>query len=249
MTIRPVGGKFPEPWRKSDEYFYTYKDFFPLPTDYRRAAAGDAYDVGGAMQFNLMTSLGLREHHYLLDIGCGSLRAGRFFIPYLLPGRYYGIDPMEWMVEAGIECEVGEDLIRIKRPTLSNDDQLNLTVFKQDFDFILAQSVLTHFTRPMLDKCLEEAAAVMRKPMSIFAASVVLGDEDCKFTEWTMVHAGHYTWDTLDAVARANGLVCRRINWPHTDNQLWVIFACPEFEGEAVRRAAEPCGFMRYPIR
>ena len=36
------------------------------------------YDVGAAaMQFSLLTALGLREDHSLLDIGCGSLRAGR----------------------------------------------------------------------------------------------------------------------------------------------------------------------------
>jgi len=36
----------------------------------------DKYDLVSAMQFNLLTSLGLRECHHLLDIGCGSLRAG-----------------------------------------------------------------------------------------------------------------------------------------------------------------------------
>ena len=34
------------------------------------------YDLVGAMQFNLLTSFGLRDFHKLLDIGCGSLRAG-----------------------------------------------------------------------------------------------------------------------------------------------------------------------------
>ena len=47
------------------------------------------YDIVGAMQFTLLYFLGLREHHYLLDIGCGSLRAGRFFIMYLKPGHYF----------------------------------------------------------------------------------------------------------------------------------------------------------------
>lgn len=43
------------------------------------------YDLMGATQFRLLCTLGLREHHTLLDFGCGSLRAGRLFIPYLLP--------------------------------------------------------------------------------------------------------------------------------------------------------------------
>jgi hypothetical protein len=47
----------------------------------------------GATQFRLLTSLGLREHHSVLDFGCRSLREGRLLIPYLLPGRYYGLNP------------------------------------------------------------------------------------------------------------------------------------------------------------
>ena len=41
----------------------------------------DNYDLVGAMQFNLLTALGLREYHKFLDIGCGSLRAGRLSTP------------------------------------------------------------------------------------------------------------------------------------------------------------------------
>jgi hypothetical protein len=42
------------------------------------------YDFMGASQFRLLCTLGLRENHTLLDFGCGSLRAGRLLIPYLL---------------------------------------------------------------------------------------------------------------------------------------------------------------------
>jgi hypothetical protein len=34
------------------------------------------YDLIAAMTFNLLTTLGLRQHHSLLDVGCGSLRIG-----------------------------------------------------------------------------------------------------------------------------------------------------------------------------
>ena len=63
--------------------------------DHYRAFVGPAwrYDLLAALQFQAMTSLGLREYHSLLDVGCGSLRAGRLFIPYLLPGRHFGIEP------------------------------------------------------------------------------------------------------------------------------------------------------------
>ncbi|MBN2648947.1 MAG: hypothetical protein JXR50_04305 [Prolixibacteraceae bacterium] len=41
------------------------------------------YDIIVSMQFNLLSSIGLKGKDKLLDIGCGSLRAGRLFIPYL----------------------------------------------------------------------------------------------------------------------------------------------------------------------
>ena len=51
------------------------------------------FDLITAMSFGLLSVLGLRERHRLLDIGCGSLRVGRVLIPYLGRGNYVGIEP------------------------------------------------------------------------------------------------------------------------------------------------------------
>src|ERR1700692_1582396 len=75
------------------------------------------YDLIAAMTFNLLTTLGLRQHHLLLDVGCGSLRVGRLLIPYLNRGKYFGIEPNEWLVEEGIRQELGETVVQTKRPT------------------------------------------------------------------------------------------------------------------------------------
>ena len=84
--------------------------------DYR-AFVGDTqtYDIFSHMQFSLMTLLGLRQNHTLLDIGCGSLRAGKLFLMYLQPDRYFGIEPEQWLVEEGIERELGRELADRKR--------------------------------------------------------------------------------------------------------------------------------------
>src|SRR5437879_12824633 len=66
------------------------------------------YDLIAAMTFNLLTTLGLRQHHSLLDVGCGSLRIGRLLIPYLNRGKYFGVEPAEWLVAEGIKQELGE---------------------------------------------------------------------------------------------------------------------------------------------
>lgn len=44
-----------------------------------RAYVGKAehYDLLSSLQFSLLSVVGLRDFHYLLDVGCGSLRGGR----------------------------------------------------------------------------------------------------------------------------------------------------------------------------
>jgi hypothetical protein len=95
-----------------------------------------------ASQFRLLTGLGLSEDHKVLDIGCGSLRAGRLVIQYLLPNNYIGIEPNQWLWERAIEVEIGQDICEIKRPRfLSNPDFTTLDLGGL-VDFIVAQSNL-----------------------------------------------------------------------------------------------------------
>ncbi len=103
------------------------------------------YDLIAAMTFNLLTTLGLRQHHSLLDIGCGSLRTGRLLIPYLNRGKYFGIEPNEWLVQEGIRHELGEMLVQIKRPTFFFSDLPDtIAQAKMAFDFAVAQSIFSH---------------------------------------------------------------------------------------------------------
>lgn len=114
--------------------------------DHYRAYVGppDDYDLVAAMTFNLLTTLGLRQHHTLLDIGCGSLRIGRLFIPYLNAGNYTGIEPHAWLIREGIERETGQDQILIKKPNFiyaSSGDSLPPDA---SYDFAVAQSIFSH---------------------------------------------------------------------------------------------------------
>src|SRR3989304_6985913 len=99
------------------------------------------YDLIAAMTFNLLTTLGLRQHHTVLDIGCGSLRIGRLLVPYLNVGNYVGIEPNKWLVDDGIQREIGQDQIRIKQPQFYfSDSAIDLSSHER-FDFAIAQSI------------------------------------------------------------------------------------------------------------
>ena len=86
----------------------------------------DRYDFMGATQFRLLTSLGLRATHKLLDFGCGSLRSGKLFIPFLNQGNYYGLDPNKWLIEDGIDNELGKDILKTKKPKFSYNDNFEI---------------------------------------------------------------------------------------------------------------------------
>src|SRR5262252_6961094 len=103
------------------------------------------YDLIAAMTFNLLTTVGLRQHHSLLDVGCGSLRIGRLLIPYLNRGKYFGVEPNEWLVHEGINRELGEALLEIKRPTFFfSSSPEAIAQAKISFDFVVAQSIFSH---------------------------------------------------------------------------------------------------------
>jgi ketosteroid isomerase-like protein len=215
-------------------------------TSLYRAYVGPAenYDVASAMQFNLLTFLGLRDEHYLLDVGCGSLRAGRLFVPYLRPGRYFGMEPEQWLIEEGIKNEIGRDLIDIKQPKFSNDPDFTLTVFRQQFDFILAQSVFSHTSQTQMRRCLSEAKKAMQ-PSAMFAATYFKGDANYTGEEW--VYPGHSSFrpDLMDGLAAEQGLVCKHLDWPHPHGQSWVVFATRSGES-AVPDLTGICKYINY---
>ena len=98
--------------------------------DYRAfVGPPENYDLVSAMQFNLLTLLGLKEHHFLLDVGCGSLRGGKLFIPYLVAEHYFGIEPEQWLIEEGLRHEIGDDIMDIKRPVLQDNPPCDRPAF------------------------------------------------------------------------------------------------------------------------
>lgn len=121
----------------------------------------DQYDFMGATQFRLLTGLGLSEDHALLDLGCGSLRAGRLLMFYLRPGRYHGIEPNAWLIDAAREREIGADAFALRQPRFDHNAEMRMDVFGRSFDFIVAQSIFSHTGAPLFASALVNAAGVL----------------------------------------------------------------------------------------
>ncbi|MGH2910543.1 MAG: methyltransferase [Solirubrobacteraceae bacterium] len=190
----------------------------------------DQYDLIGAAQFALLYALGLRAHHRLLDVGCGSLRAGRMLIAYLEPGRYVGVEPEHWFIEEAIEREIGRDMVAIKQPRFDHSSDFSLDHLGR-FDFVLAQGVATN-TGPTLLPALLAAVEQTLECDGLAAITVIhsdSGDSDALAVEIDDESArrypGCYSYrrDAIAQIVAAAGLAGEPIAWHHPRHTWWLL--------------------------
>ncbi|WP_067432242.1 class I SAM-dependent methyltransferase [Nocardioides jensenii] len=145
-----------------------------------------SFALAGRKQLMTLLHHGLNPDSKVLDIGCGSLRAGNWLVRLLDPGCYYGIEPNAEMLEAGVEVLLGPDLVAAKRPTFSNRDDFSMTHFNETFDMFVARSIWSHASKAqieaMLDGFVETAAPNGTFLASYFPASAERPDYEG--TEW-----------------------------------------------------------------
>lgn len=187
------------------------------------------YDLIAAMTFNLLTTLGLRQHHKLVDVGCGSLRIGRLLIPYLNAGNYVGIEPHEWLVREGIKREVGSDQVRIKRPKFyfSASPEV-LAGAGPRLDFAVAQSVFSHCGVDLVRGWLAGISPALASDGALLA-TFLPGEEDYAGRGWVYPDCVRYTPETMRRLASEAGLTLELLDWRHP-NQTWGLFAKPDFD-------------------
>jgi len=181
-----------------------------------KTAVGGMWDEIGRFQFDFLCAQGLMPYHTLLDIGCGTLRGGLHFIEYLEEGKYYGIDISAEALGAG-EIFLIEAKLQHKQPTLKvNTDLKFKNLHGRAFDFLLAQSVLTHM--PIED--IGELFANIHKVMhyrSVFFAT---------FSERNTIRykkqrlAFRYPFEILRTIGENNGCSVVLVeNFAHPRNQ------------------------------
>lgn len=196
--------------------------------DYR-GGVGPAkwYDLIGAQQFCVMTRLGLRENHRMLDFGCGSLRGGRFFIPYLRKGNYYGVEPNTDLLDEGLKNEVGISMIEMRSPVFYTFDDFMISHIGVKFNFILAQSVLSHAGKDVLNIVIKEAAKSLL-PGGKFAATFFEGAIKNR-SGWLGHDITTYPIQYMKEIGKRNGLSATMLNEvvpgiTHPVGQRWIVY-------------------------
>lgn len=124
-------------------------------------------------QIRFLRSVGLKPHHYLLDLGCGTLRGGIPLIAYLEEAHYFGFDVRENVIHEARkelrECNLGQ-----KSPTLCFHDSVLKFRPDQKFQYAWAYSVLIHLVDEVLDDVMETLSSLLATD-GRFYANVLLG--------------------------------------------------------------------------
>lgn len=211
----------------------------------------EAFVAHGARQLDFLKGQGLLPEHKLLDVGCGCFRAGRYFIDYLDPGNYYGVDANLSLIQIGYDVELtDEQRARLPVENLRANDRFDVD-FGTQVDFALAQSVFTHVSLNHIRLCLYRVSKVVRPGGSFFATFF----EQPKSTEVDRILAPHkakplfteknaywYYRSDLKWAARIGPWKVNYIgDWGHPRNQKMMQFIrLSEEEAAKQQTAGEP---------
>ena len=186
---------------------YQSKSFSPedAERDKHRSFVGGLWDEMGQHQLTWLRDQGLRPEDRFLDVGCGSLRAGRHLAAYLDPGNYYGIDVNRDIIQIGYEKEL-DDPTRARLPigNLRMTDRFDAD-FGVVFDRAIAQSLFTPLNLNQIRLCLYRVAKVMRPGGKFYAT----------FGERTR----SYPLDKTDQTRRYSE---RNVFWYYRSDMRWV---------------------------
>lgn len=156
-------------WRTSESHTEAYRrwmDYKIRQTDAREAVGGVDHDIG-RLQFEFLKERGLEPSDRFLDIGCGSLRGGEYYIEYLDPGNYTGTDVNHTVITEG-KAELPDSLLEEKQPSFNMNDDLRFDEFDGVFDVLIAQSVFTHLPEEDIQECFANVSKVMHEESAFY---------------------------------------------------------------------------------
>ncbi|MFQ5999445.1 MAG: class I SAM-dependent methyltransferase [Candidatus Bathyarchaeia archaeon] len=198
-----------------------YKEFYAAWVNYQakidpKRAVGGMWEEIGKLQFGFLLKNGLMPNHKLLDLGCGSLRGGIYFIRYLDRGNYFGMDISEEILKAAKKI-LRENFLEDKNPTLIHNTDLSFKELQgKKFDYIIAQSVFTHMPLCDIKECFQNVGRILKKDGVFFATFY----ESLAIKTTTRGLAFHYPLKILTKLANEYNLKIEKLeNYVHPRGQ------------------------------
>lgn len=215
---------------KKDSHYYFKTNKKQLN---HREYIGDKWDEIGKLQFYFLRNNGLKPHHKLIDIGCGSLRGGIHFINYLDRFNYFGTDINNDLIKLGLSKELSIEL----KSKVNNDNfiiskNFNFNFNIDYFDYAVAISVFTHLRKSNIITCLKNLKKKLNEG-TFFSTFFIVENEykDLPFvqtkeiTSYPYKDPYHYTLNEIKEIAKNTGFECKLIDdFIHPRNQKMIAF-------------------------
>jgi SAM-dependent methyltransferase len=196
-----------------------------LAKEGHREFVGGHWEEIGKLQFDFLVKQGLKPNHVLLDIACGSLRAGRLLIPYLDPGNYLGIDKHADVINAGRTKEIDQCVLTSQRPEFVVSDSFAFEKFSKRPDFCIAQSLFTHLDKQDIDLCFAKLSAFVKPGCRFFATFDESGIPVPQIGKSHSVRAFFYTRRAMESFGTRAGWQAKYIgDWGHPREQVMVEY-------------------------
>lgn len=147
-----------------------------------------SFQKRGEMITGFLQELGMSQNSHVLDIGCGNLNTGVHLIRFLQAGRYVGVDPNGWLVNAAIEQFPD---LPAKAPRFLWNSEFDASSVGVKFDFIVSHSVMSHMAHDQFPQALAAVRAVVDEGAT-WLTSFRADQYNTGAKEW--VYPGHSTF-------------------------------------------------------
>ena len=221
LQVLPGGGKLLATYRRGRRM--VWRD----PPEHK-AYVGGMWEEIGRVQFNFMVRQGLEPKDILVDVACGGLRGGRFFIAYLHPEHYLGIDHHAWLIDSGLRHEIHKRLRKEKRPQFVVSDRFEFHKFGRRPNYGIAQSLFSHLTNDDILLCLTNLRAAMQTGGRFYATFIPKGFLPADYSNPTHsddLQAFQYDAEEILDIGRKAGWQASYIgDWGHPRGQQMLEF-------------------------
>lgn len=185
--------------------------------------------------FCLALMEGMARDSSVLEIGCGCLRTGYWFVQYLDEERYFGIEPNAKMLDAGRDLLLGA-LEAQKSPQFSHNEDFNFGVFGRTFDFVIAFSIWSHASKRQIETMLDQFKRTANPGAKFLASWIPARDEMAEYQGESWVGRSHRS-DHPGMVAHSrswltDAVVSRRLSVRFCEGfttlrQHWLVVSTP----------------------
>ena len=136
-------------------------------------------------------------------------------------GHYVGIEPNAWLVTEGIDRELGNGVLDVKKLRSYYSDSAAVLRPGEYFDFVVAQSIFSHCGLDIIALWLSGLRSHLTRT-SALVATFIFGRENFSGSGWIYPECVSYELDTIKSIASENGYVLNILDWAHP-RQSWTL--------------------------